>query len=102
MSKEDERPYRIAETNTFGKPDWFDFVAKEYEACRESVGLCDYSSFTKIDLTVSFVLLICHSMCLDLPQEVNVIFVFTQRTSQTNRSLYQINSYNYSVLSQIC
>lgn len=54
LGREDERPYRIAQTNTFGKPDWFDFVAKEYEACRETVGLCDYSSFTKIDLTVSF------------------------------------------------
>ncbi|XP_046665146.1 pyruvate dehydrogenase phosphatase regulatory subunit, mitochondrial isoform X1 [Homalodisca vitripennis] len=49
--KDDGRPYRIAETFTFAKPDWFDFVAREYEACRETVGLCDYSSFTKIDLT---------------------------------------------------
>ncbi|KAL0271652.1 UNVERIFIED_CONTAM: hypothetical protein PYX00_008677 [Menopon gallinae] len=44
------RPYRIAETNTFGKPPWFDFVADEYSACREAVGLSDYSSFTKIEL----------------------------------------------------
>ncbi|XP_054274258.1 pyruvate dehydrogenase phosphatase regulatory subunit, mitochondrial isoform X2 [Macrosteles quadrilineatus] len=51
MTKEGQRPYRIAETNTFAKPDWFDFVAREYEACRETVGLCDYSSFTKIDLS---------------------------------------------------
>ncbi|CAH1101011.1 unnamed protein product [Psylliodes chrysocephalus] len=43
-------PYRMAYTNTFGKPPWFDFVAKEYQACRESVGISDYSSFTKIDL----------------------------------------------------
>lgn len=43
-------PYRIAETDTFGKPVWFDLVAGEYAACRESVGLSDYSSFTKIDL----------------------------------------------------
>ncbi|XP_018566910.1 pyruvate dehydrogenase phosphatase regulatory subunit, mitochondrial [Anoplophora glabripennis] len=43
-------PYRMAYTNTFGKPPWFDFVAKEYAACRESVGISDYSSFTKIDL----------------------------------------------------
>lgn len=46
------RRYKIAYTNTFGKPPWFDFVAKEYAACRESVGLSDYSSFTKIDLWV--------------------------------------------------
>ncbi|KAE8737552.1 hypothetical protein FOCC_FOCC016988 [Frankliniella occidentalis] len=45
-----EKPFRIAETKTFGKPDWFDIVSEEYAACRESVGLCDYSSFTKIDL----------------------------------------------------
>lgn len=43
----------MAYTNTFGKPDWFDFVAKEYEACREGVGISDYSSFTKIDLWVN-------------------------------------------------
>lgn len=46
------RPYRIAETNTFGKPPWFDLVAEEYSACREAVGLSDYSSFTKIELWV--------------------------------------------------
>lgn len=43
-------PYRIAYTNTFGKPPWFDFVAAEYAACRESLGISDYSSFTKIDM----------------------------------------------------
>ncbi|CAG9761747.1 unnamed protein product [Ceutorhynchus assimilis] len=42
-------PYRIAYTNTFGKPPWFDYVAKEYAACREGVGISDYSSFTKVD-----------------------------------------------------
>lgn len=47
-------PYRIAYTNTFGKPPWFDHVAAEYAACRETVGISDYSSFTKIDLWVSF------------------------------------------------
>lgn len=45
--------FRISETKTFGKPKWFDFVEKEYTACREKMGLCDYSSFTKIDLWVS-------------------------------------------------
>jgi len=44
---------RIAETNTFGKPHWFDIVATEYDACRENIGLCDYSSFTKFDFWVS-------------------------------------------------
>lgn len=46
------RPYRIAETNTFGKPPWFDLVANEYSVCRESVALSDYSSFTKIEIWV--------------------------------------------------
>jgi len=43
-------PYRIAATNTFGFPPWFDYVASEYEASRETIGLSDYSSFTKIEL----------------------------------------------------
>lgn len=42
--------FRVAYTKTFGKPHWFDNVEKEYRACREAIGLCDYSSFTKIDL----------------------------------------------------
>lgn len=42
--------FRIASTETFGKPHWFDFASSEYDACREKIGLCDYSSFTKIDL----------------------------------------------------
>lgn len=42
-----------AKTNTFGKPDWFDFVESEYEACRENVSILDYSSFTKLDIRVS-------------------------------------------------
>ncbi|XP_055373597.1 pyruvate dehydrogenase phosphatase regulatory subunit, mitochondrial [Condylostylus longicornis] len=43
--------FRIAETNTFGKPPWFEFVSAEYNACRERVGLADYSSFTKYDIS---------------------------------------------------
>lgn len=50
------RPYKIAATDTFGKPPWFDLVADEYSACREAVGLSDYSSFTKIELWVRHVL----------------------------------------------
>ncbi|KZC08438.1 Pyruvate dehydrogenase phosphatase regulatory subunit, mitochondrial [Dufourea novaeangliae] len=42
--------YKIAYTNTFSKPPWFEAVSSEYAACRETVGLSDYSSFTKIDL----------------------------------------------------
>ncbi|XP_072399696.1 pyruvate dehydrogenase phosphatase regulatory subunit, mitochondrial isoform X3 [Diabrotica undecimpunctata] len=42
--------FRVAHTKTFAKPPWFDFVSKEYEACRERIGISDYSSFTKVDL----------------------------------------------------
>ncbi|KAM7348317.1 pyruvate dehydrogenase phosphatase regulatory subunit, mitochondrial [Cochliomyia hominivorax] len=42
--------FRISQTKTFGKPPWFDHVASEYTACREGLGLADYSSFTKYDL----------------------------------------------------
>uniref|UniRef100_A0A1A9VCK3 Pyruvate dehydrogenase phosphatase regulatory subunit, mitochondrial n=1 Tax=Glossina austeni TaxID=7395 RepID=A0A1A9VCK3_GLOAU len=42
--------FRMAETRTFHKPAWFDLVASEYTACRERIGLSDYSSFTKYDL----------------------------------------------------
>ncbi|XP_063987636.1 pyruvate dehydrogenase phosphatase regulatory subunit, mitochondrial [Diachasmimorpha longicaudata] len=45
-----QQTYKIAHTNTFGKPPWFDPVGKEYAACRETIGLSDYSSFTKLDL----------------------------------------------------
>lgn len=45
-----KKSFRSSSNHTFGKPDWFDIVADEYAACRERVGLSDYSSFTKIDL----------------------------------------------------
>ncbi|XP_043501503.1 pyruvate dehydrogenase phosphatase regulatory subunit, mitochondrial [Polistes fuscatus] len=41
---------KLAYTNTFSKPPWFERVSLEYATCRESIGLSDYSSFTKIDL----------------------------------------------------
>lgn len=43
---------KVAYTNTFSKPPWFESVSNEYAACREFIGLSDYSSFTKIDLWV--------------------------------------------------
>ncbi|KXJ79372.1 hypothetical protein RP20_CCG001082 [Aedes albopictus] len=42
--------FKIASTDGFGKPHWFDHVQREYENCRERIGLSDYSTFTKIDL----------------------------------------------------
>lgn len=56
LDENGESKFRIASTNTFGKPAWFDIVASEYEACREKIGLCDYSSFTKIDLWVRIIM----------------------------------------------
>lgn len=49
---------KIAYTNTFSKPPWFEPVSEEYAACRERVGLSDYSSFTKIDLWVRYIFII--------------------------------------------
>lgn len=51
-SKNMEVPFRIAKSPSFYKPVWFDLVSEEYTACREAVGLIDYSSYTKIDLWV--------------------------------------------------
>ena len=36
-----------------GMPEWYNFVWKEYEACRERVGLIDMSHFSKFDISVS-------------------------------------------------
>lgn len=52
-SYNDSKKCNMAKTNTFGKPDWFNIVEAEYEACRENVSLLDYSSFTKLDIQVS-------------------------------------------------
>ncbi|CAG9136949.1 unnamed protein product [Plutella xylostella] len=49
-SSEQPREFKIAYTKSFGKPPWFEEARREYWACREAVGLADYSSFTKIDL----------------------------------------------------
>ncbi|KAG1684347.1 Pyruvate dehydrogenase phosphatase regulatory subunit, mitochondrial [Nymphon striatum] len=35
---------------TFHKPNWFENVMREYKACRQSVAMVDYSSFTKLEL----------------------------------------------------
>lgn len=46
----------IAKASSFYKPLWFDAVCDEYTACRETVGLIDYSSYTKIDLWVRYII----------------------------------------------
>ena len=40
----------IAKTETFYRPPWFQAAAEEFQATREAVSLCDYSSFAKMDL----------------------------------------------------
>lgn len=43
-------PFKMASTNTWTKPEWFDLVGEEYTACRERVAIFDYSSFAKFDI----------------------------------------------------
>ncbi|XP_065214392.1 pyruvate dehydrogenase phosphatase regulatory subunit, mitochondrial [Planococcus citri] len=51
MEENEENVAEIKQVrNTFCKPAYFDAVNDEYTACREAVGLIDYSSYTKIDL----------------------------------------------------
>lgn len=38
---------------SFFKPKFFDFMLKEYKACRYGVGVIDMSSFSKIKISVS-------------------------------------------------
>ncbi|MCL4123272.1 UNVERIFIED_CONTAM: hypothetical protein GTU68_015012 [Idotea baltica] len=45
-----EAPFRMASTTTWTKPPWFDYTRREYQACRETCGLLDYSSFVKFDI----------------------------------------------------
>ena len=40
----------IAKTETFYRPPWFHAAAEEFQATREAVSLCDYSSFAKMTL----------------------------------------------------
>lgn len=37
---------------TYYKPKFFDFMLEEYYACRESVGIIDMSSFSKMKIQV--------------------------------------------------
>lgn len=48
------RPYLIIWVSVLlGYPEWHPYVAKEYEACRERVGIIDMSSFSKFDIMVA-------------------------------------------------
>jgi len=62
----------IAKTETFYRPPWFQAAAEEFQAAREGVALCDYSSFSKTDLwsagteVVDFLQKVC-SNNVDIP-----------------------------------
>ena len=38
---------------SYGRPNWFDRVKEEHEACRENVALFDMSAFTKLEVEVT-------------------------------------------------
>jgi len=40
----------LAKTEVFFRPPWFQAAAEEFQASREAVTVCDYSSFAKMDL----------------------------------------------------
>ncbi|KAL3079854.1 hypothetical protein niasHS_014136 [Heterodera schachtii] len=46
-----------------GKPNWFPMVAREYEACRESVGIIDMTSFAKFDISGPDVVPLLQKLC---------------------------------------
>uniref|UniRef100_A0AAF5DBQ9 Guanylate cyclase domain-containing protein n=1 Tax=Strongyloides stercoralis TaxID=6248 RepID=A0AAF5DBQ9_STRER len=48
-SKRDSHLY-CGQDSLYGKPIWFDHVEKEYQACRERVGLIDMTSFSKFEV----------------------------------------------------
>ncbi|KAI6207567.1 hypothetical protein M3Y96_00022700 [Aphelenchoides besseyi] len=58
------------QSSVFGPPSWHSNVAREYEACRERVGLIDMTSFSKFDVvgpdSVAFLQRIC-SAGIDRP-----------------------------------
>lgn len=50
--KRGEGPLPQMPQNTFFKPNFFNFIQDEYTACRETVGIIDISSFSKIKIKV--------------------------------------------------
>jgi glycine cleavage system aminomethyltransferase T len=46
-------PIYSGQSSVYGYPEWHSYVAKEYEACRERVGIIDLSSFSKFDIMVT-------------------------------------------------
>ncbi|CAB3226428.1 unnamed protein product [Arctia plantaginis] len=99
------RPFRIASTKSFAKPHWFDYVQREYWACRERVGLADYSSFTKIDIqsqnrdVVDFLQYLC-SNDVDVPVG-SIIHTGMQNERggyENDCSLARISDYHYMMI----
>lgn len=62
----------LSSTRTFFKPPWFNEAEKEFQATRNNVSVCDYSSFAKFDIwsagteVVEFLQYIC-SNDVDVP-----------------------------------
>jgi pyruvate dehydrogenase phosphatase regulatory subunit len=62
----------LAKTEVFFRPPWFQAAAEEFQASREAVTVCDYSSFAKHDLwsagreVVDFLQMLC-SNDVDVP-----------------------------------
>lgn len=49
-----DKPFdqHTSQRGTFGKPSWFDSVRDEYNACKQTVGLVDVSSFSQVEIWV--------------------------------------------------
>lgn len=69
-SDDSANPIYCGQDSTLGQPHWFPNVRKEYEACRERVGLIDMTSFSKFDVqgpdTLQFLQRVC-SANIDKP-----------------------------------
>lgn len=49
-AKDTSMSFYSGQFSLIGRPEWFNLVAQEYEACRERVGLIDISSFAKFEI----------------------------------------------------
>lgn len=59
--KRGQKPLPEMPPNSFFKPKFFNFIQNEYTACRETVGIIDISSFSKIKIKVCAFHLALHS-----------------------------------------
>lgn len=76
---------------SFYKPQFFDFMKEEFQACREGVGIIDMSSFSKIEVQVRKSVLSCrieeicnktlHLTAVKFPTISNSLFNFNVLTA---------------------